>query len=136
MSFLVFFSSQSLAAEFAAKVISIHDGDTFTIELSKEYALIGKSIPIRVFGIDAPELSGKNPCEKEKALKAKEALRELLTSKKKVTLKNVKRDKYFRLLADVYSDGKSVSDAMLKAKLAYSYTGKTKQKINWCILRE
>ena len=115
-----------------AKVIRVHDGDTFTISLPKEYTLFGDKISVRVYGIDAPEIHGIQPCEKEKALAAKKLAESLLLGKD-VTLKNVKHDKYFRLLAEAWIGNQSLSQILLEKKLAYSYFGKTKEKKNWCM---
>ncbi|MBT9528863.1 MAG: thermonuclease family protein, partial [Pseudomonas sp.] len=38
----------------------------------------------------------------------------------------IRRDKYFRLLAEVWIDGHSLGDLLLKAGLAKVYTGGTK----------
>ena len=64
--------------------------------------------------------------------KAKYFVEKLLKSTKRIDLKNIKRGKYFRIVADVYIDGKSLSDAIIKSGYACKYDGGTKQKINWC----
>ena len=51
---------------------------------------------------------------------------------KNIELHNIKRGKYFRIVADVIVDGKSVKDELIKSKLAYPYKGGTKKKIDWC----
>jgi endonuclease YncB( thermonuclease family) len=51
---------------------------------------------------------------------------------KKIVLKNVWRDKYFRLLATVEVDGKSVGDELIKAGLAVKYDGLNKRPVKWC----
>ena len=48
--------------------------------------------------------------------------------------KNVKRGKYFRILADVYADGVSVADELIKNDFAVKYDGGT--KIDWCKINE
>lgn len=45
-------------------------------------------------------------------------------------LKNIKRGKYFRLLADVYVDGVNLGDQLIKHAHAVRYEGKTNN--NWC----
>lgn len=140
---LVFFGAAiSLPSAFAspspaliidhAKIVSIYDGDTFTIELP--YPDPFRMMPVRVYGIDAPEMKSKKACERLKALEAKTLISSQILNAKNVTLKNVKRDKYFRLLAQVYADGILVSDLLLEKKLAYPYFGATKKMINWCKL--
>lgn len=44
--------------------------------------------------------------------------------------RSIKRDKYFRLLGDVYVDDKNLGASLVKAGLAVPYEGGTKK--NWC----
>ncbi len=129
----VVFARVALGADLAhVKVLSVHDGDTFTIQLSEQLSIFGSKISVRVKGIDAPEIHGKGKCEYARAQEAKHELEALLTHSKTVTLKSIARDKYFRLLADIYADDHNVADILLSKKLAYSYNGKTKAQMNWC----
>ena len=51
----------------------------------------------------------------------------------KIELRNVDRDKYFRILANVYVDDKSLSEVLIKNKLALPYDGGRKPaNTNWC----
>ena len=86
---------------------------------------------IRINGIDTPELLGK--CEKEKQLArlAKQFTVERLRAPRSITLKNIKRGKYFRLIADVYVYiYVNLGGLLIKSKHAVRYKGKTKQ--TWC----
>ena len=85
---------------------------------------------IRINGIDTPELRGK--CEKEKQLArlAKQFTVERLRAANSVVLKNIKRGKYFRLIADVYVDGVSLGEQLIKQGHAVKYIGKAKR--TWC----
>ena len=113
------------------EVTSIYDGDTFRANIDSYPELLGYRIGIRVNGIDTPEMRGK--CEKEKLLarKAKQFAVSALRSAKKVELRNMKRGKYFRIVADVYVDGKNLGDALISHKLAVPYDGGHKAK-DWC----
>jgi len=113
-----------------SEVTSIYDGDTFRANLKGYPDIIGKRIPVRINGIDAPEIKGK--CYKEKALarEAKMLAVEKLRNSKSIILKNVKRGKYFRIIADVYVDGESLADILLERNLAKEYNGS--KKIDWC----
>ena len=112
------------------KIISVYDGDTFRANIKGLPDIIGKNIAIRILGIDTPEIKGK--CEEEKvvAIKARDFSRKALFNAKTITLKNLKRDKYFRLLADVYFDDTDLADALLVNNLAVKYSGK--KKSSWC----
>lgn len=114
------------------KYIRNYDADTITFDIPNVHPLIGKNISIRVRHVDTPEIKGKLPCEKDAARTAKRMIENILKSAKRIDLENVDKDKYFRILADVIVDGKSLKDTLLKNNLAYSYEGKTKQKLNWC----
>jgi len=112
------------------KIISVYDGDTFRADIKGLPDIIGKNIAIRILGIDTPEIKGK--CEEEKivAIKARDFARKALFNAEKITLKNLKRDKYFRLLADVYFDDTDLGNALLANNLAVKYSGK--KKSSWC----
>lgn len=114
------------------KYIRNYDADTITFDIPNVHPIIGDKISVRVRHIDTPEIKGKLPCEKEAARSAKRLIENLLKNAKRIDLENVDKDKYFRLLADVIVDGKPIKDVLLKNNLAYTYEGKTKQKINWC----
>jgi endonuclease YncB( thermonuclease family) len=45
-------------------------------------------------------------------------------------LKNIKRGKYFRLIADVYVDGVSLGEQLIKQGHAVKFIGKAKKA--WC----
>ena len=109
-----------------------YDADTITFNIANVHPLIGNKIPVRVRGVDTPEIKGKLPCEKEAARTAKRLIENVLKNAKRIDLENVGKDKYFRILADVVVDGRPLKDILLKNNLAYLYEGKTKQKLNWC----
>ena len=115
------------------KFIKNYDGDTLTVNIPGVHPLLGKKIRIRVNGIDTPEIRGRSVCEKKKARLAKRLAYSLLSKAKRIDLLNVKRGKYFRIVADVFIDEKkNLAQVLLKNKLAYKYKGKRKPKINWC----
>ena len=115
------------------KYVKNYDADTITFKIPNVHPLLGDNINIRVNGIDAPEIRTKDNCEKEKAKSAKNIVGILLKNAKRIKLKNIKRGKYFRVVADVIISDKSLADYLLKNGLAYSYHGgRKKKKINWC----
>lgn len=59
----------------------------------------------------------------EIAIKAKEELEKLLLNSKNITLYNLGRDKYFRLLASVKVGNIDFAEYMIKKGLAKSYDG-------------
>lgn len=91
------------------KVISIADGDTFTILLNDQ-----KQQKIRLHGIDCPEK--KQPF----GTVAKKRLSELVFGKTvKVEVKSM--DSYKRWVGMVYVDGLNVNEQLLKEGLAWHY---------------
>jgi len=109
-------------------ILSVYDGDTFRGDIKGYPPIIGRSISIRIYGIDAPEIRSKKPSEKLKARAAKKLLTSLL-SNRRVTLVDMQRDKYFRILAKVYADSIDVADSLVRANLARPYFGGS--KISW-----
>lgn len=114
------------------KYVKNYDADTITFNIPNLHPLIGNKINIRVNGVDTPELRTKNSCEKEKGYFAKNVVEKLLKKAKRIDLTNIKRGKYFRIVADVIIDGSDLKDILLRQGLAYKYYGKTKKKMNWC----
>jgi len=114
-----------------ATLVNVYDGDTFKVNLQCTEAVFCNNVPVRVKGIDTPEMKTKNVCEKRAAQQAKAFTTSFLQGHK-LDLRNCTRDKYFRLLCDVYSDGQNLASELIKQNLAYLYDGGTKRKINWC----
>jgi len=114
------------------KYIKNYDADTITFDIHDMPPIIGEKMPIRVRGVDTPEIKTKDQCEKTKGRTARRLVENLLKHAKRIDLQNVERGKYFRIVADVIIDGKNLSDYLLKNNLAYTYNGGAKKKINWC----
>jgi endonuclease YncB( thermonuclease family) len=132
-AFSLLFAIPIYAETFAGVCVAgLYDGDTFRVNLPCDYDVLCKNVPVRVAGVDTPEIKTKDKCEKRAAQKAKQFTRAFL-GKPPVSLLNCRRDKYFRLLCDVKnSEGESLADNLLKAGFAVPYNGKEKPKINWC----
>jgi micrococcal nuclease len=113
-----------------SKVISVYDGDTFRVNIDSLPPIVGKNIPIRLNGVDTPEIQGKCQYEKDLALKARDFVRKKLANAKEIKLTKLQRGKYFRVVADVMVDGVNLEKELLENKLAYKYTGG--KKSSWC----
>ena len=128
-----FFSVQA-APEYGtvtvSRVISVYDGDTFRVDIDSLPPIVGKNIPIRLNGVDTPEIQGKCQYEKDLALIARDFVRNKLANAKEIKLTKLQRGKYFRVVADVYLDGVSLEQELLENKLAYKYTGGKNSR--WC----
>ena len=107
-------------------IASVYDGDTFKINLNCSMAVYCEKVPVRVLGVDTPEIKGKTEREKKLAQEAKAFTKDFL-AQGPISLSNCGRDKYFRLLCDVTNgQGKNLAQELIKAKLGYSYYGGTK----------
>lgn len=111
------------------KVISVYDGDTFFADIKGHPNISGKNIGIRIYGIDTPEIRGSSPEIKALAFKAKEFVIKQFGKGKIIVLKNTKRGKYFRIVAEVWIDGINLGEELIKVKLAKPYFGG--KKIKW-----
>lgn len=116
-----------------SRVQSVSDGDSFTVDIDHWPGLIGRNIPVRVSDIDAPEFSSRCASERLLAKQAKTELIHLLRNAKRIQLTRIKRDKYFRINAQVWIDDVHLGQYLVKRGLAKPYNGKTKQR--WCASR-
>ncbi len=112
--------------------IKVYDGDTITVASRMPWANSPLyRFPVRLNGIDTPEMKGKDEAEKRIAVKARDALGEKILNKP-IVLKNVTTEKYGRLLADVHYNGMHLNKWMIEQRYAVEYGGGTKQSPdNW-----
>lgn len=129
-TFQVFAKEKTYGEATISEVTSIYDGDTFRADIEGYPPIVGKGMSIRINGIDTPELRGQCDKEKQLARLAKQFTVEHLRAAKNITLKNIKRGKYFRLIADVYVDGINLGELLINKSHAVKYYGGTKK--GWC----
>jgi endonuclease YncB( thermonuclease family) len=104
-------------------VIHVYDGDTITIVSKLPYdASPLYRFLVRLAGVDCAEIKGKTEKEQKLAQEAKTALQKLILNKV-VVLKNLKTEKYGRVLADVYLGDLHVNQWLLDNKYAAPYSG-------------
>jgi len=115
-----------------AQVIRVVDGDTLKV---KAEIWLGQTVEVevRLAGIDAPELKGKCPQEREGAARARDYLARLAESGQ-TRLTNIKRDKFGgRVIANVSNDETpDFSAALLAHGFARAYGGAKRE--SWCEL--
>lgn len=124
-------SGKEYGSAFVSEVTSVYDGDTFRANLAGYPEIIGYRIGVRINGIDTPEMRAQCQKEKELARQAKELTVAQLRGAKKIELRKMKRGKYFRIVADVYVDGRNLGEMLIKSSLAVPYDGGHKGK-DWC----
>ncbi|MDI3467922.1 MAG: hypothetical protein OJF50_006743 [Nitrospira sp.] len=108
-----------------------YDGDTCMMSLPGIHPLFGDHIPVRLAGIDTPEMKGRCDREAQLARQARDLVRSLLGRAGEIRLRKASRDKYFRVDARVIADGADLSEILINQGLAVPYDGGTKTK-DWC----
>ena len=116
-----------------AKVLSVYDGDTITIGY-KFRGIYWKS-PLRIYGIDTPELKPRRQGRSEESILHEKALaeaaRDYLSGRvlgKLITVKfNKSNDKYGRLLGSVFLGNENVAETMIGLGHGYEYGGGKKR---------
>lgn len=104
--------------------IRVLDGDTITVDIPGLPDVFGKRIGVRLLGIDTPEIHSKDTCIRDMAKISRDTLSAFLKSGNSLVLINVKRDKYFRLNADIMVGDHSAAKHMLAKNRAQAYNGK------------
>ncbi|MCM3718595.1 thermonuclease family protein [Fictibacillus phosphorivorans] len=106
------------------RVIDVVDGDTIKVKVD------GKKETVRFLLVDTPESVHPNKPVQPFSKEASSYVERMLSgSKVELELGIGERDKYGRLLAYVYADGKSVQEALLEnglARVAYVFEPNTK----------
>ena len=113
------------------KYIRAYDGDTITVTIPTVHPLFGNKISIRLEGIDTPEIRGQCQKEKDRAVAARDFVRQILSQSHSINIQDAERGKYFRIVGRVIADYQDISTLLLKNNLAVPYSGNTKTK-NWC----
>lgn len=121
--------SHLIASLFTVRVI---DGDSIAAELKGVDPKITKVI-VRVYGIDTPESGARAKCIEERVLaeNAKVFTKNMVEKASLLQYDIIGWDKYGgRILANVYVDGRSLSEALVSRGLARAYFGEKKK--SWC----
>ncbi len=108
-----------------------YDGDTCTFTIHGVPDVFGKKIGVRLAGIDTAEVRAECDHEYALAIQARDLVRDMLGNASHITLRDVSRGKYFRLVAQIEADGVDVSQRLLERGLAVPYDGGTKTH-KWC----
>lgn len=109
---------------YSCYVQEVVDGDTFHITFFINSVPI--TMKLRLFGVDTPELSSKNPLEKEVAKQVKEFLRKMIEHRY-VKCRLMKHDKYGgRIVGTLVYKNKDLTELLLTRMLGKSYGGGNK----------
>ena len=130
----LFLSGQALAEKtygdlIVTKLVRVYDGDTIYVDVETLPAIVGSEMPIRIRGVDTPEIR-RPKCEKERELgfKAKAFVEERLQTASRIELLKMGRGKWFRIVADVVYDGKPIAPEVIQMGLGVVYGVKK----DWC----
>ena len=114
-----------------ATVDYVFDGDTFSasVAISKNTNVDTR---VRLINVDTPEMNGKCESEKQRAVRARERLMQLIPRGTVVELKNIQDDKYVgRIDANVIlPDGRDVGNVLINENLGRRYNGG--RRAGWC----
>jgi micrococcal nuclease len=128
------FAESPLPGPYPATVISVVDGDTVRVKV-KIWLGLYQEVKVRIAEIDAPEISSKAKCTKEKelGLKAKEFLESVIPQQSTINLIRISEDEFGgRVDATIQTtDGKDVGELLRSEGLASPYNRRGKKK-NWC----
>lgn len=91
------------------KVNSVHDGDTLRVTCD------GQKVKVRLYCIDTPELS-----QRPWGIESRDHLRSLIEGE--VVLVEHGKDRYGRILAEVYSKDKNLNLLLVESGMAAVYT--------------
>jgi len=97
---------------YKAKILSVYDGDTVTAMVDLGFE-IRKKIKIRLYGINAPEIRGK---QRPEGLKSRDYLRSLILYKNVIiqTFKD-KKGKYGRYIGIIHLDDENINEVLVES---------------------
>jgi len=100
---------------YKAKVISVYDGDTITVDIDLGFNLWLHNEKLRLSGINAPEIRTKNKDEKKRGFMARDYLKSII-DQKQILIKTLrdKKGKYGRYIAEIYYKGENINDKLVK----------------------
>jgi endonuclease YncB( thermonuclease family) len=111
--------------------VSVTSANSFLVNIPGRHLLIGDKIEVLIKGIEIPKKTGVCEKERHKAEGAEKLISFLLGRAKNITLKNIERDRRFRLSASVLVDGKDIRRILIKKGVAVkNLTGK--KGMDWC----
>lgn len=113
---------RSFLYHYEAKVMSVYDGDTITVDIQLGLDIELRNQKIRLAGIDAPEMRGE---EKVHGKISRDWLRDKILGKTVIIrTEKDKKGKYGRYLGWIFTldgKGKSINTQMVELGLADSY---------------
>lgn len=119
---------------FPATIVRVYDGDTFYVDLDLGFNTWLRNMPVRLNGINTPEIKTSNEVEKMAGQMVAEYVKELLPVGKEFMLissdiemieDEVSKGKFGRILGDILlDDDTELADLLLEKKYAVEYPNK------------
>lgn len=107
---------------YKATVNSIYDGDTIRVDIDLGFGIIFRDQPLRLLGIDTPELRGE---ERPQGLISRSFVEERIPvgSVIKIATQKDRKEKFGRYLATVYygEESKNLNEELLQSGMAKPY---------------
>lgn len=96
---------------YRAIVTAVHDGDTCTVDIDLGFAIWMKNQKLRLYGINAPEMTG---IQKEDGIKSRNYISSMILGKEIIieTQKD-KTEKYGRWLATIWINGENLNKKLV-----------------------
>jgi micrococcal nuclease len=115
---------------YSAKVLDVIDGDTLDLVVDLGFDVHFR-VRVRLHGINTPESRTSDKAEKELGLKAKAYTKDWTTRHSTVFVKTVKdkKEKFGRILAEIYSDELKtacLNEDIIEAGFARKYNGEAR----------
>lgn len=122
-------AADTYAGPYRAAVTRVIDGDTVEARV-RLWPGIEYAGPVRLSGVDAPELHARRPCERQAAQRARDYVAALLGGAGVITLRAVSVDKYGRPLARITVDGDDLTARLIATGHGRAYSGGKRGA--WC----
>jgi len=118
--------------KFGIVINRVIDGDSMDVDIELGFGVVLKNQPLRLAGIDTPELRTRDEREKKFGLMAKTFVIDWCANKvfELIVDMDDERDKFGRILGDLCDvDGIRLSRALVDGRLAVLYEGQSKDEI-------
>lgn len=107
------------------------NADVCAFSIPDVHPLVGDGIGVVMAGMDAPDPVARCETAERKSKQAQHALSKILRSAEDIALREVRRDRYFRIRAVVEADGHNVADLLIERGLAKPYYNRGAPP-SWC----
>ncbi len=114
---------RTLQTNVPAVVVRVIDGDSLVVNVPSFPAIVGYKITVRIAGCDTPELRDKRPGIRALAQNARTLTASMAAPGSIVWLRDIRRDKYFRLLTRVETDNGDIGEELVRQGFAVPYEG-------------